>query len=208
MSIGIIIISIVAGLVFYYLISPLPVSAKKKQLEEVISLLINFIIYIWVGKIIVNFIKFTSDPLAVLAYPSNSGAFYIAIFLLVLNVLYKKRKNEFNVMEWLSSFTPVVLGSSFTYEFIQLTQKQTTYRLSYLVLLMVLLIVFIVFQERMKAGRLTSLLLIGWSGGLLGLSLFSFNTTLFGYTMHSWFSLILLVGFLSLGYYNHRKQVS
>lgn len=207
MSIGIIIVSFIAGLVFYYIISPLPAPKKKKQLEEVISLLVNFIIYIWVGKIVVNFLAFINDPLAVLAYPSNSGAFYVAIILLVVNLIYKIWKNKFDVIQWLAAFVPVVLAASFTYEFIQFIQKQNTYGLSYLILLMTLLIAFIVFQERMPAGTLAFLLLAIMAGSLFGFSFFM-SSTIFGYTIHSWFSLILFIVFLSLGYYYHRKQVS
>src|SRR5690625_1666713 len=97
MSVGIIIISFIVGICFYYLISPLSTSTKKEQLEQVLSYSINLVIYIWIGKVLVNIQAFMNDPLAVLAYPSNSGALYIAICLLAVNVLYKVWKSDFDV---------------------------------------------------------------------------------------------------------------
>jgi len=208
MSVGIIIISFIVGIGFYYLISPLSTSTKKEQLEQVLSYSINLVIYIWIGKVLVNIQAFMNDPLAVLAYPSNSGALYIAICLLAVNVLYKVWKSDFDVNWWLQAFVPVLLASSFTYEFIQLVQKQSTYRLSYLILLMALLVVFILLQERVRASILPSLLLVTWAAGLCGLSFFLPYITIFGYTIHSWFSLVLFVAFVCLGYYIYRKQVS
>src|SRR5690625_3616935 len=70
--------SFIAGFIFFYLMSALSKAKKKQQAEEVTSLLINFVIYIWIGKILLNFLTFIKDPLAVLAYPSNSHAFYIS----------------------------------------------------------------------------------------------------------------------------------
>lgn len=208
MSIGIIIISFIVGVAFYYFISIVPNSVKKKQLEHVFSLLVNFVIYIWVGKILVTLSIFVKDPLAVLAYPSNSSAFYIAIVLLTINVLYKVWKEKFDVNQWFTAFVPIVLATSFTYEFIQYIQKQSLDRLSHLILLMAILIVFILFQERLRASTLAFLQLVIWTGGLFGLSFISSYVSIFGYTIHPWFSLLLFLVFLGLGYYNHRKQVS
>jgi len=208
MSIGIVIISFIVGMIFYYLVSPLSTSIKKEQLEQILSYTINLVIYIWVGKILINIQAFMSDPLAVLAYPSNSGALYIAVCLLAVNVLYNIWKKNFDVNGWLQAFAPVLLASSFTYEFIHLIQKESTFRLSYLILLMALLIVFILFQERLRADILPSLLLAIWAAGLCGLSIILPYITIFGYTIHIWFSLVLLVTFVCLGYYIYRKQVS
>lgn len=62
MSIGIIIISFVVGLIFFYMISYLSKEQRKAQIEEIVSQLINFIIFIWIGKIILNFSIFIKDP--------------------------------------------------------------------------------------------------------------------------------------------------
>src|SRR5690625_2609412 len=97
LSIAIIIISFVIGFIFFYIISPLSKEEKRKHIEELVSLLINFIIFIWVGKIIMNLAIFISDPLAVLAYPSDSSAFYIACLLIILNIIYKTKRHGFQV---------------------------------------------------------------------------------------------------------------
>src|SRR5690625_2232093 len=104
MSIGIIIVSILAGLVFFYMTSHLPKEHKKAQLEEMFSQLVNFIIFIWVGKIILNVSIFIEDPLAILAYPSNSEAFYLAVLLSTILLFYKSWQKKFDVLHFITSF--------------------------------------------------------------------------------------------------------
>lgn len=65
MSIVIILICFIVGYIFFYVTSPLTIHAKKQQLEEITSLMINFIIFIWIGKLTLNIKMFVSDPLAV-----------------------------------------------------------------------------------------------------------------------------------------------
>src|SRR5690625_3451826 len=89
-SIGIIIVSLAIGLITFYILNDLPKEKKKKYMEEFISQLVNFIIFIWVGKILLNISLFIQDPLAVLAYPGDSGAFYLAVLFTAIIAVYKK----------------------------------------------------------------------------------------------------------------------
>src|SRR5690625_1193530 len=91
--IAIIVMIFIIGLMFFYLTRPLSHVEIKQQIEEVISLLINFVIFIWIGKIVFRFSIFIEDPLAILAYPSDSSAFYVASLLIVVNIVYKDRKS-------------------------------------------------------------------------------------------------------------------
>src|SRR5690625_2033417 len=116
MFIGIIIISILAGLVFYLMTSNLSKEHKKAQLEEMFSQLVNFIIFIWIGKIILNFSIFIDDPLAILAYPSNSEAFYLAVLFSAILLFYKSWQKKFDVLQFITSFLPVFLMASFMYD--------------------------------------------------------------------------------------------
>lgn len=119
-SIAIIFTSFTAGFGFFYLFSPLTKEVKKKQLEQLLSLLINFFIFIWVGKIILNIGVFVRDPLAILAYPSNSNAFYVATLFIALNVMYIGKKGKINSLQLLTVFVPVFLAAAFVYEFFQM----------------------------------------------------------------------------------------
>ncbi|WP_240510215.1 hypothetical protein [Virgibacillus profundi] len=113
MSIGIIVISIVAGLIFFYIVSDLPKEKRKVHIEEMVAQLINFIIFIWLGKIILNFFIFIKDPLAILAYPSDSDAFYLALLFSAIVLMYKSKRNEIDILLFIESFLSVFLVRHF-----------------------------------------------------------------------------------------------
>src|SRR5690625_3925685 len=89
MRVGVLVVSFIIGLIFFYVIHPDEKAIKKQQLEEVSSQLINFVIFIWIGKIISHIQLFVQDPLAVLAYPSDATAFYTATILFLLTISYR-----------------------------------------------------------------------------------------------------------------------
>ena len=119
-SIGILALSITAGFISFYIMSDLPKPQKKKQIEELTSLIINIIIFTWLGKIILNFSLFMEDPLAILAYPSNSDAFYLAILFSFILLVFKSKRSQMDGSAFTESFLTVFLTSSLIYEFIQL----------------------------------------------------------------------------------------
>jgi|SRR5690625_1623200 len=206
-SVGMVIGSFIIGIVFYYITSPLQSEQKKKQLEEVLSLIINFVIFIWIGKILLNVSTFISDPLAVLAYPSNAAAVYLATFFFFINIGYKIWKHPFNVEEWLGAFVPVFLASTFSYEFIQLIESGSKQGLNQLILLMILLICYLLFQRKLSIQRMALILITGWALGQFILSITFPMVTLFGYTMRPWFNFALTIIFTGFSYYKLRKQV-
>lgn len=200
-SIAIIVISIIVGCIAFYVVSDLAKVQKKKQIETITSQLINFIIFIWLGKILVNFAIFIKDPLAVLAYPSNSSAFYLAVLGSALTLTYNAKRKQMNVLVFTHSFIQVFLVASFVYEFIQIAWHNNTYSIGYMVLLTTLLILFQLIRDRINPNTLTMIMLIGWSAGLIGLTFVQPFVTVFGYIMAPWFvglffisCFILLIG--------------
>ncbi|MDY0407514.1 hypothetical protein ACFFIS_10610 [Virgibacillus soli] len=154
--IGIIAASFIAGLVFYYLASSHDRVQKKKYIEDMVSLLIHFIIYIWIGKIAVNFLLFIRDPIAVLAYPSNSKALYVAVVLMILTIFYQHYRNK-RIFQF-DVFIPVFFAASFVYEFIHILLNGITFEWAYLGLLLLLLIVYLLYIEGALARELSYLL--------------------------------------------------
>lgn len=205
-SIAIMIISFIAGISFFYFISPLSKTDKKQQIEEIISQLINFVIFIWIGKIILNIKLFVSDPLAVLAYPSNSYAFYIATLFITLNVGYKMKRHKLNAKKLLATFIPIFLVSSFVFEFIDIVWNGNIYSWEYLGLLTLLLILFITFQEKTSFMKLTYYLFLGWSVGKLILAIIHPFTAVFGYTISPWFLIVLSILLMMLIIFSVRKK--
>ncbi|WP_010095622.1 hypothetical protein [Ornithinibacillus scapharcae] len=93
-AISIIALSFAIGFISFYLLSDLSIKQKRKHIEELISQLINFVIFIWLGKILLHLFIFISDPLSILAYPSDSKAFYFAIVSITLLLLYKSNRKK------------------------------------------------------------------------------------------------------------------
>lgn len=206
-SIGIIVVSFIFAFIFYYVVSPLSKQKKKKMIEDMLSLLINFVIFVWVGKILLHLPLFVRDPLAVLAYPSHSQAFYVALFLTVVHLIYKVIRHQLNVWPLWIAFVPIFLSASFIYEFIQIVWFGNTIAWPYLGLLLILLISFIGGHDRWSEGTTTFTLMIGWNIGKVILAVVLPFTTVFGYTMSIWFLLTLLIAH-SLWFLYYRRKVT
>ncbi|WP_230856172.1 MULTISPECIES: hypothetical protein [Bacillaceae] len=205
-SIGIIAVSMFAGFISYYITSDLSKEQRKKHMEEMISQLINFIIFIWLGKVILNFSIFIKDPLAILAYPSNSQSFYLAVLFSGLLLVYKSKRQQLYVLEFIESFLHVFLVASFTYEFIQLVWNDNTYAFGYLVLLTVLLVLFFLTRGRIAVITIIIMILTGWTAGVLLLTFIQPFVTVFGYIMAPWFVGLFFISSILLIIFKHRKR--
>lgn len=192
-SVATIVISFLIGFLFFYMVSPLKRGNKKQLLEEVISLLINFVIYIWIGKILWNISTFIQDPLAVLAYPSNSNAFYIAFILISIHIGYKIKRDQLQLGLLLYSFVPIFISASFMYEFIQMIIFDDGGSWIYLGVLMVLIIVWMFLDGRVSNRTTILILILGWTIGKLILTLTLPYSTIFGYMLTPLFFIILLM---------------
>src|SRR5690625_4872518 len=91
-------VSFIAGFIFFYIFSNLHKTEKKEHIQEITSLIINFIIFIWIAKILLNFNLLIKDPFAGLAYPSNSNSFYLAIVFITVNIFIKVKRESFPFM--------------------------------------------------------------------------------------------------------------
>ena len=206
-SIGILVVSFLIGFFVYYILFPQSKKLKKKNMEELTSLFINFVIFIWVGKIIAHFPSFIKDPLSILAYPSNSSAFYIAIVLILINIFYKRKRHSFHVQLLFSTFIPIFFFSSFVYEVIQLYVEGNYIRLPSISLLF-LLVLLIVTTERFRREKGLYILFIGWSLGQVLLSFVLPYVTVFGYIIHPIFLWVVLVSLLFLYYFQKKRKVT
>lgn len=205
-SIAIIMVSLIGSVILFFLISEDEKALKKKQIEDVISLTINFVIYIWLGKIIVNFNKFITDPLAILAYPSNSYAFYIASLFIIINLLYRKYRHEERIDQILQAFVPIIISASFLYEFLQVTIEKQPYNKSYLFFITALTIGYIAFHGKMTRTMQSNLFGIILLLGQLLLTITN-NITIFGYRLLPIYFIILIVIVLAMRTINIKRKV-
>lgn len=206
-SIAIIVISLLSGVVAFYLISDLSKMEKKKYIGELTSQLMNFVIFIWVGKILLNFSVFVRDPLTILAYPSNSSAFYLALFFSAVTIAIKSKREQIDVLSLVKSFIYVFLIGSFVYEFIQIVWNNDTYSIRYMILLAVLIIIFLFMRGRVATNMFIIIMVTGWTSGTLALAYIMPFTMVFGYTMAPWFLGLFLITFLTLMMFKKRKKM-
>ena len=143
----ILVASYLFGLLFYYVLDREEKLHKKKRIDEMISLTIHIILCIWIGKIIVNFQVFMKDPFAILAYPSDRRALYIALILVSIYTVYEtfKKKRPFRPI-W-NAFIPVLLGTLFMYELLQLIVEKNTYYFYYIIIYTILLLLYILLER-------------------------------------------------------------
>ncbi|GFZ84597.1 hypothetical protein GCM10010978_26110 [Compostibacillus humi] len=192
-SIGIIAFSFAIGILSLYYFSDLTKDEKKKHLEELLSQIINFVLLIWLGKIILNISGFLSDPLSILAYPSDSKVFYFAIVFITVLLLYKAKRKNLHMLPLFKSFAHFFLISSFVYEFIQFMIKDNRYAFGQLLLLAVLIGVFFFLRERIKVTILLMVIVAVWSAGMIILGFMQPFITVFGYLMAPWFIVLFFV---------------
>ncbi|RYG73107.1 hypothetical protein EU245_07750 [Lentibacillus lipolyticus] len=204
-NIFLIVASIAGGLLFNHLTGPTQKEDKKAEWEVITSLLINFILFVWVGKVIMNLPLFITDPLAVLAYPSASPAFFTAVCLTAANIAYRVKRNTLKTETFTAVFLPVFLGTAFTYEFLDFVLRNNLIALGQEGLLLLLMVVFILFQEKLPPVKMTCILFAGWSLGQLILSFTLPYTSLFGYMMSEWFFVLVFVTSIIVLFYNRKK---
>lgn len=207
-SIGVIIISLAIGLITFYIYSSFSKEKKKKYTEELGSQLINFIIFIWISKILLNLSLFIEDPLAVLAYPGDSGAFNLAVLFTAMLIVYKFIRNQIDLLTFADGFTHVFLIALFFYEFFQIILGDGVYSLGYLILLSILLFVFVLGRGQVKTFILLITVLIGWTIGMFILSFMYPFVTVFGYLIEPWFIILFFIGCLPIIILSERKRKS
>ncbi|MBU8566416.1 hypothetical protein KM914_08235 [Virgibacillus pantothenticus] len=207
MTIAINVISFVVGFLAYYLTSNLSSTAKRKNLELMISYLINLVLFIWVAKVVLQLPLFLSDPIAVLAYPSDAQAFYLALILLAIQISYQVKKNGLQIQNLLVNYIPVLIVASFTYHFMDIVWHDNPLAWGNFVLMILLLLLFLLLRERIQDHILLISLTISWMSGKLILSYLLPFTTIFRYMIHPLF--LITVGMISLIIFIFkRKRVS
>lgn len=207
-SIAKIILSLIVGiLAFYLLVSNESATQKKKLAEEMTSRLINFVIFVWVSKILLKFSVFIKDPMAIIAYPSNSSAVYLAVFFSTVSLVYQVKRQRIEILSYLNSIMQVFLIASFVYEFIQTVWANNSYSIGYMVLSALLLIIYLLIRTRLATHKLLIIILIGWTAGTLALALVKPIIMLFGYTIAPWFIFVISIVYLLIIIF-HRKKAA
>ncbi|WP_018930915.1 hypothetical protein [Gracilibacillus lacisalsi] len=112
--------SFLLGIVFFRFISPYSKLETKKRIDRIMNLFMMFVVFLWLGKIITNLSTFINDPLPILAYPSDSKAFYVAVTLSIVYVKFNLAKDYHQGIDVLYVWFFVFFIASFVYGFVQM----------------------------------------------------------------------------------------
>lgn len=195
---SIVAISFTLAFLAFYLMSNLSKEQRKNQIGEIISQLINFVLFLWLAKILLNLPLFIRDPLAVLAYPSNSEAFYLAALFTGALLYYKARQRKIAGLMLAHSFLQVFLAALFLYEFIQLIWRENPFSLPYLMVFGLLLALFHLLQGRVSLQNQISIVLGAGAAGFFAINFMLPYLSIFGYIMEPWFLALMLAAFFGL----------
>lgn len=203
--IGILLISFIIGITLYYVISSQPKAEKKQELDMMISFLINFVLFIWLGKVLLNLTLFLQEPLVVLARPSDGKTFYLALVLITINILYHVLRKGLKVIPLLYTLTPVLVGASFIYEFLKVVLLTNTSTWGYLTLLLLLLIVVVSLYEKIRADVFVFMVMNIWIIGQFILGFIFPYIVVFTYLISNLFLGIVFVLLFVAFVYNYKK---
>lgn len=191
-------VSGVFGSIIYMLMNDSVKSEKKKTLEALMSQFINLIIFIYIIKIILNLHIFLDDPLAVLAYPSDSTVFYSAIVMTAVVIIYKSLKGKLDLKGFLDGMITLFLTSSMVYEFIHYMMYDDASAFVYFIVLAVIFLIFNLLYSRVETKNLLITATVLWAAAMIVLSAVYSAVTVFDYTMRPWFAVLLSAGVIML----------
>lgn len=203
---GMVAASFLFGSLSLYLMSHLPAKTKQKHIREILSQLIHFVLFMWAGKIVLNFSVFIADPLSILAFPSDSSAFYFAVFCCTVVLIYKEKQKKLDLLVFLDSFAYVFLAASFLFEFLQFMLEDNMYAFGSLLLFFVLIILYICLRKKIQIKFLLLIILSSWAFGMMILTLLLPFVTNFGYMIKPWFIGILLITIFSVYFINQKRR--
>lgn len=196
-SIAILIVSTAGAMGLYYISFNISKKEKKQHLEIVTSYGIQFVIYMWIGKVLVSLPKAIADPLSVLAYPGDSWAFYTATFLTLLHLLIQSKRQKVQPKQLFQGFVPIFFFASFIYEFIQISVEGTPLNVYFLGITAITLVMMFVYQTKEMAA-VGSWLMIVWAAGSSLLGFIEGYVVIFDYVLQPWYFIALTLLFIGV----------
>src|SRR5699024_3100336 len=104
------------------------------------------------------------------------------------------------------AFSIFFLSASLAYAFIQFTWNSEPYAFGYIVSAAVLLVFYLIMQERLARNTRIMLLVTGWTIAILLLNVVQPFVTVFGYILAPWFVILLLIVSWLMMIWNQRKR--
>lgn len=204
-SAGMIAGSFTAGTGIYYLHNTQSKQIKKQQIDQLLSLIISFIIYLWIAKIALQLPLLMKSPMAVLAYPSNSLHFYFATGLCLLHTAYIFRKKLNEARLFFQSFSFIMLSTLLVHEFL-LIITDVHHQLSlYFICLTALVFCYVLLYQKTDHDKLAVILFGGWLVLAFSVSIYHGYFILFQFMVKPFYFAALLLLLLISSYYTFKK---
>jgi len=204
MTIGILICSLIVGISFYYVINKSNRKEKKQQIDQFLSYAINFILFVWAGKVILQLPLFFQDPLAVLAYPSDSRSVYIATILLIIQITYHILRKQLHILTMIETTIPIFIATVFMHEFLQLMIEGNRYGIPNLILMTALLFLYLFLHDKQSIRSNTMGIITIFCFSHISFYIVYSYTTVFDYMLHPMYFLSIFV--LSVGLFLYDWQ--
>ncbi|SDE58315.1 hypothetical protein SAMN04488126_11252 [Bhargavaea beijingensis] len=184
-TIGILVSSLGAGAWLVALLSD-----KKGQLSHAISIIADFLIFLWASKLALNVHHLIREPVAVLSRPADSAAFYTASLLTGIILVFRiwRDRSDPGILLFLLRLWFL---SSFLFEFTEFVIGSHPANLINLFLYGGLSLFSV--RKALPPDRLMVMSLLLWAAGGLSTLLIQPVLTMFGFLISPWIFLMFTV---------------
>lgn len=194
LSIGILFASFLGGILFYYVVDHNDKQHKKYELDQFLNVLIQFILYLWLMKILAQFSMVFQDPMSVLAHPANSMHFLFASIILLVHLWFKYRNNTLATINLFQTGSFIIIASLFIYEILQLlTQPGADFNVMIVVLAALIVINVLLYGKHKNELILSGSLIGAFLITACGFAFFKGYYMFFGFMLSPYYFLLLII---------------
>ena len=183
----------VISAILYYLRSEQSKTVKKQVVDDILGHIIRLVLMMWTIKIIRHFSLFLNDPLAVLAYPSDTNTFYLGLMFVIIIALVEGVWKKKDVLSLLPPFFYMLFLTLFVYESYVLFIQQSMYSFPYYLVLASTIMSYLIFSEKRTVWNKTWWAVSIWTLGSLVIFPFQSLVTIVQFRMLPLFALLLFV---------------
>lgn len=193
-TLAVLIVSLILGVIVYFVFGQAKYLAKKQHVDDFMTMLIVFILSLWVAKFITNFTYAFQFPLAVLVYPADRWALYVGIVLAFLYMRFVFMKKHSSIKELILTTFIILISAQFIYKFVYYIMERSSDLIWGMTLYGLLLSLSLIWQQKQF-----SVYFLGYIMTILGLGnliLASFTRVTFFHFFTDWvfWLVILLIG--------------
>lgn len=192
-TLAVLITSLLFGVVIYFLFGQVSYLEKKRNVDDFTTILVIFILSLWIAKFITNASLALKFPMAVLVYPADRWAFYLGLVLafIYIRFIFMKKRDKMN--ELMITMFIILMSAQFIYKFIYYVLERTPQLIWGMILYGLLLSLSIMWQHKQSNMILGCLIIILGLGNLIQ-TIFTRVTFFHFYTDWPFWLIVLIIG--------------